>query len=125
MHYIGKLNREIYQCITNDIVTDDVIITEQQIAHILERHPDDYIICERWASLIIDNPDYIIQDSRPNTGIILKNIQENGKNYRLVLRIKTSTDPASYKNSIITFQKIRQREWDRLIRNKKILYKKV
>lgn len=50
MHYIGKLNHEIYQCITNDIVTDDVIITEQQIAHILERHPDDYAICERWAS---------------------------------------------------------------------------
>lgn len=28
MKYIGKIDREIYQCVTKDIVTEDVIITE-------------------------------------------------------------------------------------------------
>ena len=36
---IGKLNRDIYKCITDDIVTDEVIITDNQIQHIKDRHP--------------------------------------------------------------------------------------
>ena len=42
MHIVGKINREIYKCITDDIVTDEVIITEERIGHIKERHPNDY-----------------------------------------------------------------------------------
>ena len=42
MQYIGKIDREIYQCVTKDIVTEDVIITDEQITHIKERHPKDY-----------------------------------------------------------------------------------
>ncbi len=42
MHQVGKINREIYKCISNDIVTDEVIITDVQIKHIQERHPMDY-----------------------------------------------------------------------------------
>ena len=30
MHIIGKINRDIYKCITDDIVTDEVIITENK-----------------------------------------------------------------------------------------------
>lgn len=58
---VGKIDQEIYQCITNDIVTDEVIITDERIEHIKERHPNDY---ERFCSYIpemISNPDYIIE----------------------------------------------------------------
>lgn len=42
----------------------------------------------------------------------------------MVLRLITSKDNLDYKNSIITFMKIDDKEWNRLLRNKKILYKR-
>ena len=42
MHVIGKIDREIYRCISGNIVADEVIITDVQIKHIKERHPNDY-----------------------------------------------------------------------------------
>ena len=42
MHIVGRIDRNIYQCITNDIITDEVVITDNQLQHILERHPDSY-----------------------------------------------------------------------------------
>lgn len=42
MHTVGRINRDIYKCITEDLVTDEVIITDERIQHIKERHPDDY-----------------------------------------------------------------------------------
>ena len=40
MYPIGRLDKKIYNCITKDIVVDEVVITENQIKHIKERHPD-------------------------------------------------------------------------------------
>ena len=42
MHTIGRINKSIYSCITEDIVTDEVIITDNQLQHILDRHPEVY-----------------------------------------------------------------------------------
>ena len=36
MHIVGKIDKKIYSCITDDIVTDEVIITDVQIQHILK-----------------------------------------------------------------------------------------
>lgn len=73
VHTVGKIDREIYKCITENIVTDEVIITDNQVHHIKERHPN---------------------------------------------------DDSEYKNSVITFMKINFKEWNRLLRNKKIFYKR-
>lgn len=122
MHVIGKIDREIYKCITNDLLTDEVIITDNQIQHIKIRHPNDY---ERFASYfpeIIAEPDYILEANKPNTAFILKQIAFDGLNFQLILRLQTSQDPKEYKNSIITFFKIDQKKWEKYLRNKKILY---
>lgn len=37
------------------------------------------------------------------------------------MRLKTSKDPDNYKNYVITLQKVRKKEWKRIIRNKKII----
>ena len=42
VHSVGKIDRDIYKCITEDIVTDEVIITDNQMQHILDRHPEAY-----------------------------------------------------------------------------------
>ena len=90
-----------------------------------ERHPDDYERFSTYLAEIIQSPDYIIRDPRPQTGMLLKEITvgETGEHFRIALRLAASQDPVHYKNSIITFLKIRQKEWERLIHNKEILYK--
>ena len=69
-------------------------------------------------------PDYIIEANKPNTALILKEIRDEGESFKTVLRLVTPADRPGYKNSIITFMKIDRREWERLLRNKKILYKR-
>ena len=123
MQYIGKINIEIYKVITEDIATDEVIITEERIAHIKERHPNDYEKYSKYIAEILEHPDYILESDKPKTAFVLKEIVENSKTFKLILRLKTSADPENYKNSVITFMKINQTEYKRLIKNKKVLYK--
>lgn len=62
MHYIGKIDIEIYKCVTEDIQTDEVIITDERILHIKDRHPNDF---ERYCGYmreIVEEPDYIHED---------------------------------------------------------------
>lgn len=42
MYLVGKIDIEIYNCITKDITTDEVIITDERIQHIKEHHPNNY-----------------------------------------------------------------------------------
>ena len=123
VHYIGKINREIYKCVTEDIKTDEVIITDTQIQHIIDRHPNDYEMYFKYAEDIIKAPDYILEANKPNTAFILKHIEDNGKNYEMILRLQTSQDPNEYKNSVITFLKVEEKRYNRYLRTKKILYK--
>ena len=124
VHSIGKIDKEIYRCVTPDIATDEVIITDTQIKHIQERHPNDYERFSTYFNRIVSEPDYIIRANRPNTALILKEIREADEVFKTVLRLITSKDNPEYKNSIITFMKIDEKEWNRLLRNKEILYKK-
>ena len=122
VHIIGKIDIEKYKCVTEDIKTDEVIITDKQIEHIKERHPNDYERYFNYAKEIIEKPDYILEANKPNTAFILMHIVDNGKNYQLILRLKTSSDPKGYKNSVITFLKVDDKKWAKYLRNKKILY---
>lgn len=124
MYTVGRIDRNIYKCVTEDIVTDEVIITDERIAHIQERHPNDY---ERFCSYIpeiLENPDYIIETAKPYTAVILKEIENQGEKFKLVLRIKVKSDPAEYRNSIMTFWHIGETTWKKSLKNKKILYKR-
>ncbi len=120
---VCDLDIEKYKCVTPDIQTSEVIVTDERIKHIQERHPEDFERYSGYLKEIVEKPDYIIEDTRPNTAMVLKQIEEQGEHFRVALRLVTPADNPSYKNSIITFMKIREKEWRRLLRNKKILYK--
>lgn len=124
VHLIGKIDKDIYKCITEDIVTDEVIITDNQIQHIKERHPNDYERFSKYFGEIVAEPDYIIETNKPNTALVLKEIRKANEVFKTVVRLVTLSDNPNYKNSIITFMKIDDKEWNRLLRNKKILYKR-
>lgn len=124
MHFVCKLDKNLYRCVTDDIATDEVIITEERIAHINERHPGDF---ETFAPLfpdIINNPDCILEGNISHTLLLLKEIRQENRPVKLILRLKTSTDPTDYKNSIITFTRTDRKEWLRLLNKKKVLYRK-
>lgn len=123
VHKVGKIDIDKYKCVTPDIKTDEVIITDKQIEHIKERHPNDYERFSFYFEEIVANPDYIVEANKPNSALILKEIQEEKEKFKTVLRIITSTDNPDFKNSIITFMKIDDKEWNRIVKNKKILYK--
>ena len=124
MHIIGKINKNIYKCVTEDITTEEVIITDNQINHIKNRHPNDYENFSSYFSDILSDPDFILEANKPNTAFILKQITENDLTVQLILLLQTSQDPKGYKNSIITFLKIDIKTWNKYLRNKKILYRK-
>ena len=120
MKRVGKIDRTIYTCVTEDIITDKVVFTENQIEHVIEGHGDDYETIKKYLKTIIEHPDYIVEDTKPNTAVVLKRI--NDIRILLVLRLATSKE-IDYKNSIITFFKIDEKRWNRYLRSRKILYK--
>lgn len=121
---VGHIDIEKYRCITDDITTDEVIITPERIQHVKDRHPGDFERYFEYIKEIIENPDYIIVANKPYSALVLKNIEDSGKNYKLILRLKTSTDPNGYKNSVISFQKVEDRRYTRYINSDKVLYKR-
>lgn len=123
VHAVGKIDRDIYKCVTEDIVTDEVIITDERIQHIKDRHPDDYERFYGYLQEIVEKPQYIVETAKPNTALILKEFVDGTEQFKTVLRLKTSCDNPEFKNSIITFMRINEKEWSRMLRNKKILYK--
>lgn len=123
MYLVWKIDIEIYNCITKDITTDEVIITDERIQHIKEHHPNNYEQYYSYMRSIIENPEYIIEANKPNTALILKSFSNGNETFKTVLRLITSSDNSKFKNSIITFMKINEKEWNRLLKNKKILYK--
>ena len=119
---IGRIDPKHFEDIAL-ILTDEVVLTAKQLAHIKERHPKDY---ERYADYIprvLKEPDYILEANLPNSAVLLKTFSEDGRRFQLILRLKTVDDSAEFKNSIITFMEIGDKRYMRYLRTKKVLYK--
>ncbi len=131
MQYIGNIDINLFKAIFPNIITDQVVFTDKQKAHINERHPEILNKFEKYFSQIIENPDYILIDNmRNNTALLLKTIVETGNNnsivgsVNLVLRLAVEDDDKNNKNSIITCIPIGQTRLKSYINNGKIVYKR-
>ena len=122
VHSLGKIDREIYKCITEDIRTDEVIITDNQIQHIKDRHPEAYDKVLNNIQEAIRVPDYIIRDKHEYTGLVIKRIETESGILQVVLRLCTSEDEQGYKNSIISCWELSEKRLQNYLRNKEILY---
>lgn len=124
VNFVCKIDKKIYSCITKDIITDEVIITDERIDH-SNKHSNAY---DKFADIIpkaLAKPDYIFEDNkRPNTGMVIKRIiDERGHQLQIILRMKVESDPIGYKNSIISCWDISQSRFENYKNNRKILYK--
>lgn len=124
MTVLCSLDIEKYTCVSDEIITDEVIITDERLSHVKEKHPEIAEVCTDYLALAIEDPDYIIQSNKPHSALILKEIHYNEIRLKIILRLITSTDSVEWKNSVITFHKTSEKEWRRLIKNKKVLYSK-
>lgn len=123
MQFVGKIDKEKLGKYKDNIMDETVIITNERIEHIRKRHPGDYEKYINFIPNIIENPDYILEDrEKENTVLILKSIKENASNIQIVLKLQTYKDK-SKNNSIITFWHIRDRNYKKVIKSNKIIYK--
>lgn len=126
MQYITKLDKRKLGEYENRLVTEDVILTDERLyEHILLFHEEEYKQLRPYIKSIIDNPDYIVEDNRHEyTMIYLKQIENIGKNGRVVIKLALGQDEEHNKNSIITMMKLNKRTWNQTIRNRgKIIWK--
>lgn len=129
MQYIGKIDKNLFKDISNNIITDEVVLTNKQREHIEQRHPGVLRKYEEYFVDIIERPDYILKDNtRENTALILKtvNTKNNNKigNVNLVLRLVVEGDNINNKNSIITCIQISDSRLKSYKNNGSIIYQK-
>ena len=124
VRHVTRIDIEKYKCVSDRITTDEVIITDERIKHIQERHPGAFEKVEPYLKTALDSPDYILEDKHPNSAIILKRIEDNDLRLQIVLRVHTPQDKAGFKNSIISAWDIGEGRWRNYINNKNILYKR-
>lgn len=102
VHSICKIDLDLYKSIARDIITDEVIITDERIQHIIDRRGQEFY--NRYGDKfmeILQDPDYIFEDKQ-NTALVCKQFLVDDKYVNLALRLVVSTDNPKYKNSIIT-----------------------
>lgn len=125
VHTVGSIDRNIYKCITEKIRTDEVIITDERIGHIIERRGNEFY--NKYHSIfgnILKDPDYIFKDKHENSALVCKRIVEDKKYVNIVLRIVVETDNPKYKNSILTAIGEGERRFCQRLKNNEPLYKK-
>ena len=122
MKVIGYLDREKYRCMSEHLITNEVIITEERIQHIQERHPGDFERYVSYLKQINEDPDYILEANKPNTAVLLKEFEQQEERFKMILRIRVESDPVGYKNSVLSFWYIGETTWRKTLKHKKILY---
>ncbi len=124
VHFICKIDLDLYKSIASDIITDEVIITDERIQHIIDRRGQEFY--NRYGDKfmeILQDPDYIFEDKQ-NTALVCKQFLVDDKYVNLALRLVVSTDNPNYKNSIITAVGENSKRFQQRLRNNKPLYKK-
>lgn len=101
---IGTLDKDKFRSITENIRGTEVVLTEKQIAHIIERRGEKfYQEYSNFFSDIIADPDYVFVDTaHENTALACKRVTAKGKSVNLVIRLAVESDKTERKHSIIT-----------------------
>ena len=120
-YIVGKIDKNRYKNIAENITTKDVVLLPKQIEHIEEKHKGVYLKYKNEINNILDNPDYIFKDPKhKNTALLVKKYDNN---VEVVLKLNTDTKN-NFKNSIITMWEIKDKRLERYKQTHEIVYKK-
>ncbi len=120
-YIVGKIDKNKYKDIANNITTKDVVLLPKQIEHIEERHKGIYSKYKNEINNILDKPDYIFKDPKHKDTALL--IKKYDNNVEVVLKLNTNTKN-NFKNSIITMWEIKDKRLERYKQTHEIVYKK-
>lgn len=70
---LGKINIKILEKEFGKIQTDEIIVTNERIDHIKERHPEDYNLFEKYGKESVSSPDLIIKDVKNKSTVFIRN----------------------------------------------------
>ena len=120
---LGRLNTQHLEAEFGKIKTDEIIVTNERLSHIEIRHPEDYSLFEKFGKVTVQEPDIIIKDLKnDDTVFMIKRMPET--NLNVVVKLILDTDKSDYKNSVMTFYRIREKNLIKLEKKNKTLYKK-
>lgn len=122
------LDKHLYQCISSEISTDKVFLTNKQMLHMADKHAEVFQEILSQIQNTITDPDYIIKDEKHvQTGLVVKQIASSSSMVEhtfIVLRLYTGIPKAGFGNSVISGWKISDKRLQGYLRNKTILYRK-
>ncbi|MGN0684159.1 MAG: hypothetical protein ACI4JY_10830 [Oscillospiraceae bacterium] len=119
------IDLDIYKCVAEDIITDEVILTDERMGHIIYRRGQEfYDMFHRLFGTVLSNPDYIFKYDSTNTVIVCKQFVEHEKTVNIVLRLVVEGDNPKYKNSILTAIGENNRLFEQRLRNNTSIYAK-
>lgn len=123
LRVLGKIEERALKAEFGALRTTDVIVTEERIRHIRERHPQDVTLFEQYGQETVLEPDIIIKD-RKNEGTVfmIKHLPEIHIN--VVVRLVLETESEELKNSVMTFYRIRTKNLEKLLKKNKEIYRK-
>ena len=120
---LGYIDSKKLESEFGKLQTTEIVITNERIAHIQQRHPEDYTLFEKYGVDTAIDPDYIIKDEK-NKGTVFMIKKLEGTNLNVVVRLVLCDDDSKLKNSIMTFYRIRDKNLKKLEKKNKVLYKK-
>ncbi len=125
MHDVGNIDVTKYSEISDKIISNEVVITDNRIEHIIERRGEEFY--EKYSPLfseILKSPDYIFKDNKINTALVCKKVVSDEKYVNLVLRVVIEGEDSNYKNSIITAIGENEKRFNQRLRNNEPIYAK-
>lgn len=120
---IGKIDIKKFEGISKNIITNEVILTNERYLHIIEGHKEDFEIYANIIPEILINPDYILKDHKnENTAMVIKHTKDS--NINIIIKLAIEKDKIHNKNSIMTMYRVRNRNLKKLQEKNKTIYKK-
>ena len=121
MTLLGNLDPALLQNFFGTLRTTEVVVTEERVAHIKERHPEDFTLFEQYGAETVLFPDLLILDEKhAGTAFAVRRLEESDLN--VVVRLALETDKNEYKNSVMTFYRLRDRNLKKLLEKNRLLY---
>ena len=108
MHYIGKIDKDKIGEFGNQIVTENVILTDERKAHIYEKHSNDFELIINNLDKVVLNPSEVIEDVKSkNTIFMIDKIEKN--NLNVIIKLNTTNSVKHPQNSVMTAWLIRDK----------------
>ena len=103
---------------------NEVILRDERLEHIKERHPEVVDILKNNYIEAVNNPDYVLKDSKnENTIWNIKKIEEKNINIVIKLSVLKEKEHKRYLNSTITAHEIKNSRLNKYLEKQKQLYK--